>query len=127
MTRDRAVGIGLAVLAIEQLALAAYMAFAPASFFARIGPFGVLNEHYVRDVATFTAALGIVALIAVRREAWRAPVLAVAGAQYLLHTVNHAVDAGEADPRSTGVILAVGLALATVLLGVGLRLTRRRA
>ena len=59
MTRDRAVGIGLAVLAIEQLALAAYMAFAPASFFARIGPFGVLNEHYVRDVATFTAAQGL--------------------------------------------------------------------
>ena len=120
-TRNSALGVGLALLGVYHLALAAYMTLAPASFFERIGPFGTLNEHYIRDFATFSAALGIVALVAFRRVGWRVPVLAFAAAQYLLHTVNHIVDVDVADPRSVGVADAVSLAVVTVVLVGGLR------
>ena len=50
---------GLIVLAAYHLALALFMAIAPHAFYTAIGPFGELNAHYIRDVATFSAALGV--------------------------------------------------------------------
>ena len=51
------------------------MVLAPHVFFADIGPFGAYNDHYIRDVATYNAALGVALLVAYRRESWRAPIL----------------------------------------------------
>jgi hypothetical protein len=123
--QHRTVAAVLAVLGVAQLALAAYMTLAPRSFFDLIGPWAPYNPHYVRDVATYNAALGIVALGAVRRPSWSVLVLVFATAQYALHAVNHLADVGEADPRSTGVIDLVLLALVAVALGTGLRLAHR--
>lgn len=115
------VAIGLVAFGLYQVALALLMVVAPGTFFEEIGPFGVQNDHYIRDNATFGLALGAGALAAVRLPAWRVPVLAVLLLQFGLHTVNHLVDIGEAEPESTGVIDFVLLAGATLVLGGLLR------
>ncbi len=89
---------------------------APGSFFSQVGPFGVRNDHYLRDVATWSFALGVLALLAAARPAWRLPVLALAAVQSGLHAVNHVVDAGDADPSWIGAFDAVSLGLLTVTL-----------
>jgi hypothetical protein len=106
----------IAAFGASQLALGAYMAIAPRSFFDLLGTFGTYNDHYIRDTATFYLALGVVALLAAGRASWRPAVLAFAAIQYALHTVNHIVDAGDADPTALGVFDAVSLGgLAVVL------------
>lgn len=118
MTRaDPILRPALLVLGAFHLALGAFQAFAPHAFHDAVGPFGAANDHYVRDVATWTIALGVVLLLAVRRPSWRVPVLAFAALQYLLHTVNHLLDVGDADPAWLGPFDAVTLAaLSAVLL-----------
>ena len=112
----RALPAGVAALAATQLALGLWMAVSPRSFFDAIGPFGGYNDHYVRDVATWYLAFGAALAVAVRRPSWRAPLLGLAVLQYGLHTVNHLVDIGDADPGWVGVFDAVTLGLTTVLL-----------
>jgi hypothetical protein len=94
---------------LSQLALGLYQAIAPRSFFDFLGTFGAYNDHYIRDTSTFYVALGIVALLAAARASWRPAVVAFAALQYVLHTVNHIVDAGDARPTSLGVFDAVSL------------------
>ena len=112
----RALPAGVAALAATQLAIGLWMAVSPRSFFDAIGPFGAYNDHYVRDVATWYLAFGAALAVAVRRPSWRAPLLGLAVLQYGLHTVNHLVDIGDADPGWVGVFDAVTLGLTTVLL-----------
>ncbi len=119
--RDRMLRALLAFLASAQLALGAWMVASPHSFFDTLGGFGVFNEHYVRDVATWYLALGLALVVAVRRASWRVPVLALATVQYVLHFVNHLVDAREADPSWAGPADAVLLAGTALLLAEALR------
>ncbi len=107
---------GLVLFALVHLALAAFMAIGPHAFYRAIGPFGALNAHYIRDVATFEAALGVGFAVAVRRPAWRVPVIAVTAVQFALHTVNHLLDAGKAHPEWTGWLDFVSLLAATLVL-----------
>lgn len=100
--RERAIRAGLAILGVSYLAIAALQAFAPGSFVEHVGPFGELNAHYVRDVASWYGAAGIVLLLAAGRPAWRVPVLVLALLQGMFHFVNHIVDVGEADPAWLG-------------------------
>lgn len=111
--RGRAIRAGLAVLGLSSLAIAALQALAPAAFVEHVGPFGQVNAHYVRDVASWYGAAGVVLLLAVDRPAWRVPVLALALVQGVLHLVNHVLDVGEADPAWLGPGDA-GLLLATL-------------
>jgi hypothetical protein len=69
------------------------------------------------DLATFYLALGAVALVAVRRERWRVPVLTLALIQYALHSLNHLIDIGDSDPSWLGPANFVSLVLTTALLG----------
>jgi hypothetical protein len=69
------------------------------------------------DVAAWYLALGAVALVALRRESWRIPVIALAFVQYALHSLNHLIDVGEADPGLARSANLVSLALTTILLG----------
>ena len=68
------------------------MAVAPHSFYRALGPFGVANDHYLRDVASFEAAIGVGLLIAIRRPTRRVPMLAVSALQFGLHSNNQLVD-----------------------------------
>ena len=113
----RAIAPFLGALGAYHLVFAAWMAAAPYSFFARVGPFGAYNAHYVRDIATWEAALGVLLLVAVARPGWRLAVVALATVQCALHAVNHVVDVDAARAGSSaGVLDAVSLALLTVVL-----------
>jgi hypothetical protein len=113
----RALGPLLAIFGAAQLALGVTMWLLPGTFFAEVGPYGTRNDHYLGDLATFYLALGVAALVAARRPGWRVPVIAVAFVQYALHTVNHAIDVGDADPSWLGPANLVSIGLTTVLLG----------
>ena len=106
----------LVVLAGYHLGLAAFMAVAPHAFFERIGPFDVYNSHYIRDTATFEAALGFGFVMAISRPSWRVPVLGITTVQFGLHTVNHLFDAHIAQPTGTGWFDFASLLLATIAL-----------
>jgi hypothetical protein len=111
----------LLVFALTQLLLGLLLWLTPGFFFESIGPYGARNDHYMGDLASWYLALGAVALLAVRRESWRIPVLALAFAQYALHSLNHLIDVGEADPSWLGPANLVSLVLTTLLLGWMLR------
>jgi uncharacterized membrane protein len=125
--RRDAVTAGIALLGIYSLALALLMALAPHTFFAKVGPFGVRNDHYIRDTATFSAAIGVGLLIALRRPSWRVPMLAISTLQFALHSINHLVDIDKAHPAWNGYFDFFSLAAATILLAWLLRLARAEA
>lgn len=117
----------LIAFAAGQLALGLLLWLAPGFFHEQIGPYGERNDHYMADLATWYLALGAALLLAVRRSAWRVPLLAVALIQYALHTLNHLIDVGEADPSWLGPANAASLALAVALLAWMLGSERREA
>jgi hypothetical protein len=118
---------GLVLFAVYHLALAAFMAIAPHAFYKDIGPFEVLNRHYIRDTATFSAALGVGFLVALRRVSWRVPVLGVTSVQFALHSLNHLLDAHKAHPEWTGWFDFGSLLASTLLLAWMLRAATRRS
>jgi len=122
---ERALPPLLAAFGLVQLLLGVLLWFAPGFFHDQIGPFGARNDHYMGDVATFYLALAAVSLIAVRRSSWRLPVIAFALIQYALHTINHLVDVGEADPGWLGPFDFASLLLTTALLAWMLSVARR--
>jgi presenilin-like A22 family membrane protease len=107
----------LIAFALGQLLLGVLLWVTPGFFYDEIGPFGARNDHYMGDVATFYLALGAAALISVRRESWRVPVLALALIQYALHSLNHLIDIGESDPGWIGPADFASLTLTAALLG----------
>jgi hypothetical protein len=111
------VTIGLLVYAVYQLALGVVMAFAAGWFFRNVGPFGVRNDHYTRDNASMSLAFGAAGLLALRRPAWRLPVLGLFTLQAAFHAINHLYDIDRAHPKRDGPIDFVLLALAAVVLG----------
>jgi hypothetical protein len=118
---------GLVAFAAYNLALAIVMAAAPHAFYTAVGPFGARNDHYVRDVATYSAALGVGFAIAIRRDSWRVPVLGLTALQFALHSVNHLLDIDNAHPTWTGYFDFFSLAAATALLAWLLRLALAQA
>jgi hypothetical protein len=111
----------LIVFAAVQVLLGALLWLTPGFFFDEIGPYGARNDHYMADLATWYLALGAAAFVAIRRVGWRVPVLAMAFIQYALHSLNHLIDVGDADPGWLGPANFVSLLLATLLLGWMLR------
>jgi hypothetical protein len=106
----------LVVFAVAQVVLGALLWLTPGFFHDEIGPYGARNDHYMGDLATWYLALGGVALASVRRVSWRLPVLVLAFVQYALHSVNHLIDVGEADPEWLGPANLASLVVTCVLL-----------
>jgi hypothetical protein len=117
----------LIVFAVTQILLGLLLWVTPGFFYDEIGPFDSRNDHYMGDLATFYLALGAVGLIAVRRESWRLPVLTLAVIAYALHSLNHLIDVGDADPSWLGPADLAAVLLSTLLLGWMLRQERERA
>ena len=107
----------LALLGVYHLLLGAVMVIAPRTFFDEIAHYGVYNDHYIRDVATFYLALGGCLLVAVGRASWQVPLLTFALVQYALHVLNHVWDVADAEPAWIGPANLVSLALIAVLIG----------
>jgi hypothetical protein len=125
MPRRDITALALRLLAALQLAQGALMVLAPRTFFDQIGPFGAYNDHYIRDAATWSLALGVVFLVAAARPRWRPPVLLFAAVQFGLHTLNHLVDIGDAAKTGVGVFDFVSLGALTALFVVLLRRTTK--
>ncbi len=127
---ERILIAGLIALAAYNVALAVWMAFFPRSFFSSVGPFGIRNDHYTRDNATYAAAIGVALAIAVRRPSWRVPVLAMSALQFALHSLNHLLDIDGSHPAWNGPADFASLALGTLavawLLAAALGAQRRR-
>jgi hypothetical protein len=97
---DRAVPLGIAFLALVQVATAAWIVLGPHSFFDNIGAFGAYNSHYVGDTAAFQAGLGAALAAALVVPALRAGALAAALATTGFHALNHWIDVNDAHPGS---------------------------
>jgi hypothetical protein len=115
----------LVAFAAVQIVLGLLLWLTPGFFYDEIGPYGVRNDHYMGDLATWYLALGGVALASVSRVSWRLPVLVLAFAQYALHSFNHLLDIGDANPSWLGPGNFVSLLLATALLAWMLQSERR--
>jgi hypothetical protein len=116
-TRRDLVALLILNFAVVHVALGAWQLISPGSFFDVLGPFGTSNEHYTRDVGTFTLALGVAFAIAWRRPAWRVGVVGYALFQYAFHAVNHLADIDAADPERMGPIDFATIGLTAVVLG----------
>jgi hypothetical protein len=110
------VRVGLIAFAAYHFAIAALMVLVPHVFFTDIGPFGVQNDHYLRDTATYNAAFGVALVIAYRRVEWRTPILCCVALQFVLHAINHLADIGAAHPYWLGPADFISLALASLAL-----------
>jgi hypothetical protein len=116
-TRRDLIALLILNFAVVHLALGAWQLISPGTFFDVLGPFGTSNEHYTRDVGTFTLALGVAFAIAYRRPGWRVGVVGYALFQYAFHAVNHLADIGDADPEAMGPVDFVTIGLTAVVLG----------
>jgi hypothetical protein len=103
----------LGLLGLTQLAIGLWLAIDPDSFVDNIAAFGPADHHFLRDIATFQAGIGIALLAAVGRPRWRVPILFAAFVQSALHTVNHLFDIGGTDPGWLGPFNFVSLLLLT--------------
>ena len=111
----------LIVFGLYGLGLGLFMVFAPGSFFDTLGTFGVRNDHYIFDNATFEIPQGLLLLAAVRQVSWRVPALAFATVHWALHSVSHIIDPHHGAGDMVGWIEAGGLVATTVILAIALR------
>lgn len=116
----------LIVFVVTQMVTGLLLWIAPGFFYDEIGPYGPRNDHYMADLATFYLALGGVGLIALRRVSWRVPVLAFAVIAYALHSLNHLIDVGAAEPSWLGPANLALISLSTLLLAWMLKRERER-
>ncbi|OBC10109.1 hypothetical protein A5784_37250 [Mycobacterium sp. 852013-50091_SCH5140682] len=120
-TRSRYAEVVLAVFGTYSVLLGLFMLAAPGAFFDTLGAFGVRNDHYIFDNASFELPLGLLMLGALRWPRWRVPTLAFATAHWALHALSHLVDPHHAAGTWVGWLEAAGLVLTTVLLAMALR------
>ena len=122
-TRTRAgfVEVTLIVFGLYALGLGLFMLFFPGAFFDTIGTFGIRNDHYIFDNATFEIPQGLLLLAAVRRVSWRVPALAFATVHWALHSISHIVDPHHGAGDLIGWLEAGGLVATTVILAFALR------
>jgi hypothetical protein len=92
----------LLILGLTQLLIGAWLLIDPDSFVDAIAPFGPADHHFLRDLGTFQAGIGIALLAAAGRPAWRTPILFAAFVGSALHTINHLFDIGGTDPGWLG-------------------------
>ncbi len=116
----------LALLALGQLGPALWIAVAPHSFFAHIGPFGIYNTHFLYDAAALQGGIGLALLASVWRPALRAGALATALVATALHAANHWADLNDAHAGSNaGASDAVSLTILALLTAALLRVVLR--
>ena len=120
-TRTRYVEVILIVFGLYSVVLGLFMAVAPGTFFDTVGSFGLRNDHYIFDNASFEFPLGLMLLASLRWPSWRVPALAFATLHWGLHALSHIIDPHHAAGESVGWIEAAGLVVTTVFLAIALR------
>jgi peptidoglycan/LPS O-acetylase OafA/YrhL len=114
--RDGLILLGLLLFGLPSLLLGLAMAFAPSAFFELVGPYGVRNDHYIHDTASFQVALAVMLLAGLFRPRWRVPALIANAIQWGLHSISHLIDIANADPTWIGYLDALVLPAGTALL-----------
>lgn len=102
LERESTMRLGLLAFGVSSLLLGLLMAAAPGAFFTLVGPYGVRNDHFIHDTASFQIALAALLLVAVHLPSWRVPALIANAIQWGLHTLSHLLDIGEATPHWLG-------------------------
>src|SRR6478672_3824152 len=120
-TRVSSVEVTMIAFVLYPLGIDLLMMFAPGPFFETLGTFGVRNDHYIFDNATFEIPQGLLLLAAVRRVSWRVPALAFATVHWALHAISHTIDPHHGAGDLIGWLEAGGLVVTTVILAVALR------
>ena len=120
-TRSRYVDVVLIVFGVYSVLIGLFMMLAPGPFFETLGQFGVRNDHYIFDNATFELPLGVLLLAAVRWPTWRVPAMAFATLHWSLHALSHILDSHHGAGQWVGLLEFAGLAVTTVLLAIALR------
>ena len=113
--------MSLVVFGVYPLVIGLFMMFVPGTFFDTLGTFGVRNDHYIFDNATFEIPQGLLLLAAVRRASWRVPALAFATLHWALHAISHIIDPHHGAGDLIGWLEAGGLVATTVILAIALR------
>ncbi|MGA5462731.1 hypothetical protein [Mycobacterium sp. NPDC050041] len=111
----------LIVFGLYSVLIGVFMLVAPGVFFDTLGNFGVRNDHYIFDNASFELPLGLLMLAAARWPSWRVPALAFATLHWALHAVSHLVDPHHGAGDVVGWIEAAGLVATTAILAIALR------
>lgn len=111
----------LAVFGVYSVVLGLFMLLAPGTFYDTIGAFGVRNDHFIFDSASFQLPLGLMMLAALKWPWWRVPTLAFATMHWALHSLSHLIDTNHAAGNWIGWLEAGGLVFTTVLLAIALR------
>ncbi|OHU99792.1 hypothetical protein [Mycobacterium talmoniae] len=120
MTRSRLIDVTLIVFGLYSVALGIFMMVSPGVFFDTLGAFGVRNDHYIFDNASFELPLGLMLWAALRWRSWRVPALAFAALHWALHALSHGVDTHHHSGTGVGLLEFAGLLVATVALVVAL-------
>ncbi|MGV0849424.1 hypothetical protein [Mycolicibacterium phlei] len=121
------VEVTLVVFGVYALGVGMFMLFFPGAFFDTLGAFGVRNDHYIFDTATFEIPQGMMLLAAVRWVSWRVPALAFATLHWAMHAASHLTDPHHAAGDWIGWLEASGLVVTTVILAFALRAAVARA
>jgi predicted anti-sigma-YlaC factor YlaD len=122
-TRSRFVEVALIVFGVYSVSIGLFMMLAPGTFFDTLGNFGVRNDHYIFDNATFELPLGLMMLAAAKWPSWRVPALAFATLHWGLHTLSHLIDPHHGAGDWIGWLEAAGLVVTTALLAIALRVS----
>jgi hypothetical protein len=118
--------ITLLLVALGQLLPGIIAVLAPGAFYDLLAGYPPENHHFIRDVGSWQIALGLLALVALRRREWRVPALGILAVQFILHTVSHIIDVSNADPSWQGPFALITEAIgAVVLTALFLREARR--
>ena len=120
-TRVGFVEVTLIVFGLYALGIGLFMMLAPGAFFDTLGTFGVRNDHFIFDNATFEVPQGLLLLAAVRRVSWRVPALAFATVHWALHSISHIIDPHHGAGDLIGWLEAGGLVATTLILAIALR------
>lgn len=120
-TRTRYTEVVLIVFGAYSVLVGLFMLLAPGVFFATLGDFGVRNDHYIFDNASFELPLGLLLLTAARWPSWRVPALAFATLHWALHAASHLIDPHHGAGEWVGWLEAAGLVATTAILAVALR------
>lgn len=122
-TGSRFAEVTLIVFGVYSVLIGLFMMLVPGTFFDTLGDFGVRNDHYIFDNATFELPLGLMLLAAVKWPSWRVPALAFATLHWGLHALNHIVDPHHGAGDWIGWLEGGGLVGTTAILAVALRAT----
>ena len=110
------VGLALGAVGLTLLVPGLLAFFAPGAFYDLLAPFPPENDHLLKDVGAFQVGLGVAAVLAIRVEAFRVPMLGALTVVFALHTISHLIDVDDTDPSWVGPAELALLAGGTLLL-----------